>query len=147
MKKLQKGFTLIELMIVVAIIAILAAVAAPKFGQQIKKSKDAKGLALVGNWRSGLSLFYSETEDYPTLAVGFGSGSTSAGIAIYIDQTTVTATKSLGTTSGKVDVGTGDANKQIDIAYTLTNNGTVTEGAVGITTTAKDTKGSTWSAY
>lgn len=57
-----KGFTLIELMIVVAIIGILAAVAIPKFADLVTKSKEAGVKGNIGSVRSAISIYYGDNE-------------------------------------------------------------------------------------
>ena len=59
------GFTLIELMIVVAIIAILAAVAIPKFGDLVKKSQEANIRGNLGALRSAITIYYSGNQTVP----------------------------------------------------------------------------------
>ena len=67
MTKNKKGFTLIELMIVVAIIGILAAIAIPKFAELIRKSNEGASKGNLGSIRSALSIYYGDMEgQYPT---------------------------------------------------------------------------------
>lgn len=61
------GFTLIELMIVVAILGLLALIAVPRFGQLIRKSNEAATRGHMGSVRSAVSIYYSGNEGlYPT---------------------------------------------------------------------------------
>ncbi|PQO89329.1 prepilin-type cleavage/methylation domain-containing protein [Massilia phosphatilytica] len=60
-KKAQAGFTLIELMIVVAIIGILAAVAIPAYQSYVAKSKFAAALAEVSAGKTGIDVLMNDT--------------------------------------------------------------------------------------
>ncbi|MDI3512766.1 MAG: type pilus assembly protein PilA [Betaproteobacteria bacterium] len=55
-RKVQKGFTLIELMIVVAIIGILAAVAIPQYKDYTSKARIANSLAVVDPWKKAIAI-------------------------------------------------------------------------------------------
>ncbi len=66
MKKVQQGFTLIELMIVVAIIGILAAIAIPAYQDYTIRAQVTEGLNLASAVKTGVAEAYANTGEWPT---------------------------------------------------------------------------------
>jgi|SaaInl7_200m_RNA_FD_contig_41_239499_length_472_multi_5_in_0_out_0_1 type II secretion system protein G len=66
----NSGFSLVELMIVIVIIGVLAAVAVPIYSNNVMKAKMSEADASLGSIRTQLRVYYGENGEYPTLSSG-----------------------------------------------------------------------------
>lgn len=108
----QKGFTLVELMIVVAIIAILASIAIPAYSDYVTRSKIADGLSGLSDGRVKLEQFFQDNHDYtaasaPSDSDHFTYALSSLGLTTYV--ITATGKNEMSDFSYSIDQ---DNNKQ-----------------------------------
>ncbi len=93
----QKGFTLVELLIVVIILALLAAIVVPQFASSTDDAKLASLDTTLSNMRSAIDLYYQQHGEYPgeltavdvacTGTDGTGTGGAGAqGVQAFLDQ-------------------------------------------------------------
>ncbi|MEZ8608823.1 pilin [Vibrio sp. 10N.239.311.G01] len=82
----QKGFTLIELMIVVAVIGVLAAIAVPQYQKYVAKSEAASALVTIAALKSNVETDLATTGAFPALTATSG-GDASLGVPIVTSGT------------------------------------------------------------
>jgi type IV pilus assembly protein PilA len=70
LKQVQKGFTLIELMIVVAIIGILAAIAIPAYQDYTIRAQVTEGLNLAAPVKTAIAEYYAQNGTWPSALIG-----------------------------------------------------------------------------
>jgi type IV pilus assembly protein PilA len=88
MKAPQNGFTLIELMIVVAIIGILAAIAIPAYQDYTVRAQVTEGMNLAGAVETGIADYFANTGSFPTALSSVGISSAPTGK--YVSNLTIT---------------------------------------------------------
>lgn len=121
-RSVQKGFTLIELMIVVAIIGILAAVALPAYQDYTKRSRVTEGLALASGAKTAVTEYYSSQGAWPADNATAGLAAANAIKGDSVDSVTVGANGVITVAMNSTKVATGN--------IVLTPTASATSGSV-----------------
>ena len=119
--KSKKGFTLVELMIVVVIVGILASVAVPMYRTNVKKAMASEGVALMGTVRTAQRVYFAEHQTYCASANVADLGVDTSGNKYFASFSITTAT---GAAFTATTTGTGDASS---ITVTIDQDGTIVQ--------------------
>jgi len=114
MKQIQKGFTLIELMIVVAIVGILAAIALPAYQDYIVRSKMSETLAAIAACKTSVAEYTASHASLPP-------GATEAGCSASSSQYVAAGGGWTGTIISYTSAGTGASGGECTLTMSPTN--------------------------
>ena len=124
-KSIQKGFTLIELMIVIAIIGILAAIAIPAYQDYTIRSQASEGITLASSVQIAVADYYAQNGTWPTAMTGGGTALN------YTAAPTGNYVTGIATTGGAITVTYGNkANAAIATQTLSLNAATTTAGDI-----------------
>jgi len=150
MRRLQKsprGFTLIELMIVVAIIGILAAIAIPRFGQMLEKSKEGQTKGSLNSIHSAIYIYYGDQKGiWPTTLTTFSAYSFSQ----YLDNINAVKVTGLFVAGSSSPSGSNVTDTSQSSVPTASGSGWLydsSNGSVYVNSTVKDSRNLPYSFY
>ena len=135
MKAMQKGFTLIELMIVVAIIGILAAIALPAYQDYTARAQISEAVTLADGQKTAVTEYYADKGKFPTTNEEAGVAAKADIKGKYVSSVEITANGVITALMKSTDVAKGVQGASIVLTPTAA------DGAVTWACTAKKSGG------